>query len=229
MPEDIEKLKKKIGLVTGDNRLIVEAITHKSYAGENQLPYNNQRLEFLGDAVLEIILSEAIYLANPGADEGVMSKHRSILACEGTLAALARELELGKYILLGKGDAASGGADRDSTLADLFEAVLGVLFLSKGMEEAKNFILGLYGERIKDPGISERHFNPKGELQELAQRLNIPRPEYRLMEISGPGHAQRFTVEATCGNKTAGGSGSSRRKAEEEAAELLLKELYLQN
>ena len=229
MPEDIEKLKKKIGLVTGDNRLITEAITHKSYAGENQLSYNYQRLEFLRDAVLEIILSEAIYLAHPNADEGTMSKHRSILACESTLAAMARELGLGKYVLLGKGESLAGGADRDSTLSDLFEAVLGVIFLSKGMEAAKSYVLDLYGKRINDPGISEQSFNPKGELQELAQKLNISRPEYHLLEITGPGHAHQFTVEAVCGNKTAIGHGTSRRKAEEDAAGFLLKEINNQN
>lgn len=227
MPEDIEKLKKIIGLATPDNSLIREAITHKSYAGENQLPYNNQRLEFLGDAVLEIILSEAIYHAHPGAGEGIMSKHRSILACEATLAGLARNLNMGGYLLLGRGEMASGGADRDSTLADLFEAVIGVLFLSKGLDAAKEFVLAQYGSRIQDPGITAAKFNPKGELQELAQKMNIPRPEYKLIQVTGPGHAQFFTVEVSCSGRTATGSGPSRRRAEEDAAGKLFKELHI--
>lgn len=223
MPEDIEKLKRLIGLETDDNRLITEAVTHRSYAGEYQLTYNNQRLEFLGDAVLEIILSEAIYRARPDADEGAMSKHRSMLACESTLAAVSRELDLGSYLLLGRGESASGGADRESILADLFEAVVGVLYLSKGLDAARDFVLGRLGERISDPGIAAAAFNPKGELQELAQKHCIPRPEYRLTSVSGPGHAQTFTVEASCGGLTAAGSGKSRRRAEEEAASMLFK------
>ncbi len=218
MPEDIEKLKRLIGLETGDNRLITEAVTHRSYAGEYQLAYNNQRLEFLGDAVLEIILSEAIYRAHPEADEGTMSKHRSILACESTLASVSRELELGSYLLLGRGESSSGGADRDSILADLFEAVVGVLYLSKGLDAARDFVLGQLGPRIADPGVAAVTFNPKGELQELAQKHCIPRPEYRLTGVSGPGHAQTFNVEASCAGFTAAGSGRSRRRAEENAA-----------
>ena len=134
-----------------DSPLLTEAFTHRSYAVEHSLDYDNQRLEFLGDSVLEIVLTEALFRRYPAMSEGDMTKTRSALACEGTLALLARELRLGPLLRIGRGEQCAGGVDRDSTLADLFEAFTGAFFLELGFDPVRKFLLELFGSHFPDP------------------------------------------------------------------------------
>ena len=223
MPEDIEKLKKSLGIVFQTPALLKEALTHRSYAVESKLAYDNQRLEFLGDAVLEIILTEYLYKLYPEADEGVMTKMRSALAQQEAIAKLARSLHLGSYMYIGRGEAASGGADRDSTLCDLFEAVLGACYLDQGMEFARQFVLELVKNEFPAPHRMLPGLNPKGSLQEFTQHKFGCPPHYQVLNISGPEHNPCYEVEASASDRKAVGHGGSRRQAEVAAAAELLK------
>ena len=222
MPEDIEKLKKKLNWTFQKPSLLKEALTHRSYAVENKLAYDNQRLEFLGDAVLEIILTEYLYTVYPEADEGVMTKMRSALAQQEAIAKLARELGLGGFMYIGRGEAASGGANRDSTLCDLFEAVLGACYLDAGMDFARNFIIDLVKSKFPAPHRLLSGLNPKGTLQEYTQHKYGHAPQYTVLNVEGPEHNPVYTVTAGVGENKAQGQGGSRRQAEFAAAEALL-------
>ena len=223
MPEDIEKLKKNLGIVFQKPALLKEALTHRSYAVESKLAYDNQRLEFLGDAVLEIILTEYLYKLYPEADEGVLTKMRSALAQQEAIAKLARSLNLGAYMYIGRGEGASGGADRDSTLCDLFEAVLGACYLDRGMEFARKFVLDLIKREFPAPHRLLSGLNPKGTLQEYTQHKYGFPPAYKVLNVSGPEHNPCYEVQVTVGDFFASGQGGSRRQAEFSAAAEMLK------
>lgn len=223
MPGDIEKLKKSLGFVFQNPALLKEALTHRSYAVENKLKYDNQRLEFLGDAVLEIILTEYLYKIYPEADEGVMTKMRSALAQQEAIAKLARILNLGSYMYIGRGEAASGGSDRDSTLCDLFEALLGACYLDAGMKVARRFVLTLVKNEFPAPHRMLLNLNPKGSLQEYTQHKYGCPPVYQVLSVSGPEHNPCYEVEVTVGDYKALGQGGARRQAEFAAADGLLK------
>lgn len=154
MARNIEELKKRLGFAGPWSNRLAEAVTHRSYAVENNLGYDNQRLEFLGDAVLEIILTEYLFHLYPDAAEGEMTKIRSALVREPALARLARRFELGEYLLTGRGEHDSGGADRDSTLADLFEAVLGAFYLDAGFDATRQFVTGADPRRVSRPAFA---------------------------------------------------------------------------
>ncbi len=221
MPCDIENLKTALGFDGPWSHRLTEALTHRSYAVENNLNYDNQRLEFLGDAVLEIVLTEYLFSLYPDADEGVMTKIRSALVREPTLAKLARILSLGDYLLTGRGELESGGTDRDSTLADLFEAILGALYLDAGFEHARKFILELFRRHYPDPRVLLTEINPKGLLQEFSQRHWGETPDYTVLRQTGPEHLPHYEVEVRLHNFVALGRGASRRHAESDAARSL--------
>lgn len=225
MAEDIEKLKKKLNWSFQNPALLKEALTHRSYAVENKLHYDNQRLEFLGDAVLEIVLTEYLYSVYPEANEGVMTKMRSALAQQEAIARLARVLDLGRYMYIGRGEAASGGADRDSTLCDLFEAVLGACYLDAGMDFAREFVLNLIKKEFSAPHRLLAGLNPKGTLQEYTQHKFGHAPEYSVLSVEGPEHSPLYNVSAAIGGNIAQGQGGSRRQAEFAAAKSLLEKL----
>lgn len=214
MPEDIERLKKKLGIAFRDPHLLKEALTHRSYAVESKLPYDNQRLEFLGDAVLEIILTDYLFALYPEADEGVLTKMRSALAQQDAIALLARRMELGAYMYIGRGEAGSGGAERDSTLCDLFEAVLGACYLDAGLEPVRQLVLDLVRSEFPAPHRMLPGLNPKGTLQEYTQHVMGFAPEYRVVKVEGPEHNPVYEVEAVAGGYVACGRGGSRRQAE---------------
>lgn len=218
MPGDIEKLKKQLGIIFKTPRLLKEALTHRSYAVENKLSYDNQRLEFLGDAVLEIILTDYLYRLYPEADEGVMTKMRSALARQDTIAQLARKMELGSYMYIGNGEMSSGGADRDSTLCDLFEAVLGACYLDQGMDFSRRWLLKLLTVNLPAPHRLLPGLNPKGTLQEYTQHKYGHPPVYTVLSVDGPEHSPVYTVEVTMNDKKAVGKGGARRLAEFAAA-----------
>lgn len=222
MPEDIEKLKKLLGVVFKQPALLKEALTHRSYAVENKLKYDNQRLEFLGDAVLEIILTEYLFDSYPAADEGVMTKMRSALAQQESIAKLARKINLGSYLYIGRGEAASGGADRDSTLCDLFEALLGACYLDQGMEFARKLVLDLIKAEFPAPHRMLPGLNPKGSLQEYTQHKFGRPPVYQVLNVSGPEHNPLYEVEVAVNDHKLSGQGGSRRQAEFAAAAAML-------
>ena len=202
-----------------------EAFTHRSYAVEHDLAYDNQRLEFLGDAVLEIIQTEFLFRHLPDAPEGQLTKLRSALACESALAKWARQLDLGRWLLVGRGEGDNGGAARCSTLADLFEAVLGAIYLDLGFDAARDFVRPLLEEHIADPGELLSALNPKGQLQELSQRIYGRTPLYSILCVRGPQHLPHYDVEVRVAEYVAVGSGNSRKQAESEAAAQLCRYL----
>ncbi|QSH41711.1 ribonuclease III [Lentisphaerota bacterium ZTH] len=225
MAEDIEKFKRQIGYNFKNKALLREALTHRTYAVENDLKYDNQRLEFLGDAVLEIILSEFLYNLYPDAAEGEMTKMRSAMVNQDSLAILARKLDLGKFLLAGKGETESGGCERDSTLSDLFEAVIGAFYLDAGFDKVKTFIVDLFKKEFPQPDKLLLGLNPKGLLQEYSQKKWGEAPVYEVLSVSGPDHSPLFEVEVKVAQISATGQASSRKNAESQAAKNALLKL----
>ncbi|MEM8548124.1 MAG: ribonuclease III [Pseudomonadota bacterium] len=208
-----------MGYVAHDDALMRQALRHRSASGGN-----NERLEFVGDAVLDSVISEALYRQFPTASEGVLSRLRSRLVRDESLAALARELELGELIELGQGERASGGARRDSILADALEAIFGAIFLEQGYSAVESVVLGVFSTRLSVIEVSDAVKDGKTALQEWLQARALPLPEYRLLETTGPQHDQVFTVrcEVSSPQQRAEATAGSRRVAEQRAATLVL-------
>ena len=206
--------------------LLKEAFTHRTYAVEHNLNYDNQRLEFLGDAVVDTILSEYIFLLYADLPEGDLTKLRSALVCEGALAQLARRINLAEDLRIGHGENESGGAFRDSTLADLFEAVFGAIYLACGMEICRKGLTELFAEEFPDPRQMLVKVNPKGKLQELSQHFWNRTPSYRVFSQSGPQHDPFYEVEVLLMQWVARGSGKNRKAAEGDAARNLYNFLH---
>lgn len=221
---DIEEFQEKIGYVFQKKELIKCALTHSSYANEKHWAYdrNNERLEFLGDAVLELVSSDFIFREYRKDTEGAMTKLRASLVCEQSLAQVARQLELGEYISLGKGERSTGGNDRDSILSDALEAVIGALYLDGGLACAETFI-----RRFVLADIEEKQlfYDSKTVLQEIIQGQGVNTLSYELISESGPDHAKTFVVSCNLDKKTLGiGEGKSKKAAEQKAAyEAILK------
>jgi ribonuclease-3 len=220
-------LQNRLGCQFHDEPLLRLALTHPSLAHENGEPIpHNQRLEFLGDAVLQLVLTEKLFALFPAFDEGQLSKSRAKLVNGEALAEFGRALELGQYLILSRGEDLSGGRDRSSTLADAFEAVLGAIFLDAGLAAARDFILREFGPAISGLDALPEIENPKGELQELLQSRSTTAPEYLIVSATGPDHDRVF--ECTVhhgGNELARGSGRSKKAAESDAALAALKKL----
>lgn len=201
--------------------LLGKALTHRSAAGGA----NNERLEFLGDSLLNCIMAEAVYQRYPRADEGDLSRLRATLVKGDTLAGIARELGLGDHLRLGGGELKSGGYRRTSILADALEAIFAAVYLDSDFETCRALILRLYRERLAAlPPVSELK-DPKTRLQEYLQAQQQPLPIYQVRDVAGEPHAQQFTIECTVGGVTTVGEGSSRRKAEQEAARKALAQI----
>ncbi len=216
-----QDLQQTIGIAFRDTSLLEQAFIHSSYVNENPdspLP-DNERLEFLGDALLSFIVTEKLYHEFPHLAEGELTEIRVSLIREETLAQLASELKLGDHLFLAKGEEQTGGRGRQSNLADTFEALIGAIFLDQGLTATRDFILRkLHSqlEQIKTEGIGQ---NYKALLQEFTQAKYKLLPTYRIVEVSGPDHDKDFTVEVTLGDRILGtGSGKSKRSAEMEAA-----------
>jgi ribonuclease-3 len=205
-----------------DTGLLELALTHRSSAGGN-----NERLEFLGDAVLGLAMSEALYSFHPEADEGALSRFRARLVRRDTLEELARELALGDLLRLGAGELRSGGHRRASILANSFEAVLGAVFLDGGWNVAKEVILKLMSSRLATLDSADDLRDPKTRLQEILQGRGDPLPTYEVERVSGSAHAQHFDVvcRLTSPGLEVRGEGASRRAAEQQAAQRALREL----
>lgn len=205
-----------------DTTLLERALTHRSAPGRS-----NERLEFLGDAVLDCIISDALISLRPHAEEGELSRLRSRLVRDHSLAQIARQHGLGEYMKLGSGEMKSGGYRRDSILADGLEALLGAIFRDGGYAEADRVVRHLYARRLEHLPEGDSLKDPKTRLQEWLQARSLPLPAYELIATSGPAHAQQFEVRCRLvqpgGEQTA--QGGSRREAEQEAARLLLASL----
>lgn len=221
----MEKLEQKIGYAFKNKALLKEALTHSSYANENPKSSArcNERLEFLGDSILSIIVSEYLFLEHPDIFEGELTRLRAALVCEDSLFGFAKQIDLGGHILLGRGEESSGGRGRASVLSDAFEALIAAIYLDGGMDAARPFVLGFAA-----PGEKKlaRGADYKTELQELAQRDPGAELQYRLAGESGPDHNKTFTVEVLLGERVIGsGSGRSKKQAEQEAAKAALTQL----
>ncbi|MDF2610431.1 MAG: Ribonuclease [Lachnospiraceae bacterium] len=201
-----------------DRRLLKHALTHSSYANEKRMNKldNNERLEFLGDAVLELVTSEFIYNRHKKMPEGDLTKLRARIVCEQTLASCANELNLGNYVLLGKGEAATGGRERHSILSDAMEAIIGAIYLDGGFTNAKEFISNFI---LSDVENKELFFDSKTILQEIVQSEYKEQLTYELIREEGPDHNKKFTVAALVNEIELGiGVGSTKKAAEQEAA-----------
>jgi ribonuclease III len=211
----IEKLHYKFQ----DESLLRAALTHRSVHGEN-----NERLEFLGDSLLNCIIALAIYQHYPTAKEGELSRLRASLVKGETLAILAQQFELNKYIRLGPGELRSGGAQRESILADALEAIIGAIYLDSDFQVCKELVLSWFADRLSLSDISDNLKDPKTLLQEYLQAQKLPLPLYTILSVTGEAHAQMFHIECRVPdlNQVAAGIGRSRRKAEQEAARKLL-------
>lgn len=223
----LQKMQKIIGHAFKCEDLLTEALTHPSMAHERGegTNHHNQRLEFLGDAVLQVVLTDRIYRLYPNFPEGKLTQVRAHLANRHTLCRRAKAIDLGKYLMLGKGEEASGGRDRLSNLADGFEALIGAVYLDGGMRAARKFIRTQFATEfaeLKHASAPSRH-NPKGHLQEMLQARSPANPIYRVVRESGPDHSKQFeAVVEWQGREIGRGYGHSKKQAETAAAEAAL-------
>jgi ribonuclease-3 len=200
--------------------LLAEALTHPSVGHETQQRhFDNQRLEFLGDAILQLVITEYLFQRFGSAPEGQLTKLRSRLVSRDALKAHAATLDLGRHLLMGRGEEASGGRSRASTLGDAFEALIGALYLDGGLETAGKFILEQARDDLAQIESQPVDINPKGQLQELLQSISPQSPVYELLSQSGPEHEKTFVIQALWEGMVLGqGSGHSKKQAETAAA-----------
>ena len=226
----MDSIEIRLGYKFRNPLLLAEALTHPSLAYESQKAhFDNQRLEFLGDSVLQLALTEHLFRSFPDVTEGRMTKLRAQLVSRNALAQFAVSLRLGNYILLGKGEEASGGRKRASTLADAFEALLGAIYLDSGYSSARDLVVGLFEQEIGAISMSSEEGNPKGTLQEILQAIGSEAPSYCIVGESGPDHRKVFHAQVFYnGLLLAQGRGKSKKEAEVRAAtEALRKKIWL--
>ena len=229
MQQKIEELQNKIGYKFRDKELLQSALMHSSYTNEIHLPkYKcNERLEFLGDAVLELISSEFLFFENCKTPEGELTRMRASMVCEPSLAFCAREIGLGDYLLLGKGEEATGGRKRDSITSDALEALIGAIYLDGGFASAKEFIHKFV---LNDLEHKKLFYDSKTILQELVQGHFDEKVSYHIIKEEGPDHNKKFTVEVHIGEECYGeGSGRTKKAAEQEAAYHAILKLHKKN
>src|SRR3712207_2016814 len=223
--EKINAFEKKIGYVFNDKENIQVALTHSSFANEHKEYKYNERLEFLGDSVLGLVVSDYLFSVRTDLPEGELTKFRANVVCEESLSVVARKLNLGEYLLLGNGERQSGGADRDSILADATEAVIAAIYIDGGFEKAKEFIMYNLRDVIAKTIDGNIFRDYKTILQEVVQSKN-GRISYRLIQEKGPDHDKIFEMEVRSGNKVLGvGIGKNKKDAEKEAARNALEKM----
>ncbi len=199
--------------------LLALALTHKSYANENRVPAHNERLEFLGDSVLGLVVSEYLMNTCPDSTEGDLSRLRAAIVSESALAVVAREIGLGGFLLLGRGEDQTGGRNKDSLLANCLEALIASVYLDAGIEAVESFVLRFFGAIIQKSCQARGTQDYKTELQELCQERVKQLPEYRVASESGPDHQKQFAVELILKGEVYGrGVGKSKKEAEQKAA-----------
>ncbi len=222
--EPASDLSRRLGLSFSNLSLLTRALTHRSYVNEYAAVEDNERLEFLGDAVLDFIVGAWVYNRFPEMPEGDLTKMRSALVRNEQLAKFARKLDLGCALRLGRGEASSGGHDRDNLLGSAFEALIGALYLDAGLSAVDKFVNPIL-EEAREPILSQIH-DPKSQLQEWTQSLKLGSPHYRVVGTSGPDHAVVFEMVVEIAGVVKGhGSGTSKSYAEHAAAQDALKNL----
>ena len=224
-------LERHIGYKFRNSLLLAEALTHPSLSFERKtFHFDNQRLEFLGDAVLQLVITHHLYRLFPTFSEGQLTKLRSRLVSREGLKKHAVTLGLGRYLMLGRGEEASGGRDRASTLSDAFEALVGALYLDSDLETVRRFILRVAGDDLGSLAREPAEDNPKGELQELLQSLSPQSPAYEVVSETGPDHLKEFICRVLWESKELGrGSGQSKKQAEINAASDALRQRHWEN
>lgn len=228
----IEELEQSINVSFTSKELLTQALMHRSFVVENNLGdlVSNERLEFLGDAVLELVVTEYLYRAFATQPEGVLTQWRSIIVNTNNLAEVARRLTIAEHIFLSRGEKLSGGFEKERILANVTEAIIGAMYLDQGYNQAKEFIeRSILGE-VPTLLAQSQQYNPKGILQERIQATKKVTPEYKILEESGPDHAKTFQAGIFLdGSMLAQGEGPSKKEAEEDAARNALKLLDQQN
>ncbi len=215
----LKEFQNKLGYTFSDEDLLIMALTHTSYANEHKAEglHHNERLEFLGDAVLEIVSSDFLYRNFPDMTEGEMSKKRASLVCEPALAYCARQFGLGDYLMLGHGEDMSGGRERDSILSDAVEALIGAIYLDRGLDEASHFIMNNILNDVSRTG--DIFMDNKTKLQEILQKDHKESITYEVVDTVGPEHDRQFVMEVRLGGKVIGrGSGHTKQAAGQDAA-----------
>jgi ribonuclease-3 len=217
-----QRLEQRLGYHFEDQRQLQIALTHRSHGASN-----NERLEFLGDSILNFIIGDELFKRLPEVREGQLSRLRSQLVKGDTLALLAREFELGECLILGEGELKSGGKSRDSILADSVEAIIGAIYLASGLEVCRERVVTWFAPRLNELSVNTSAKDSKSRLQEYLQSQRQPLPEYVVVEVGGEGHAQVFTIECrvALAKQTTCAVASSRREAEKQAATLMLAHL----
>jgi ribonuclease-3 len=220
--KEIDILCPRIGYSFTRRELLVQALTHRSYGKQN-----NERLEFLGDSVLNLIISELLYDRYPDVDEGTLSRLRAGLVNGETLGSIALTLDLGDYLLLGPGELKSGGHTRSSIQADALEAIFGAVYLDGGYEASRNLVLSLYSKQIKSINPDRVHKDPKTRLQEYLQSRQMRLPAYEIESVTGKQHKQTFKIECRVEDldMITHGTGRGRKSAEQQAAMKMLKQI----
>lgn len=226
--QQMQEFENKIQYTFVNKEILFLAFMHSSFANEQKKGNheNNERLEFLGDAVLDMVVSEYMYRMYPQMPEGELTKLRASVVCEGSLAKLARQLEFGKYLFLGKGEETTGGRNRDSILADTFEAVIGAICIDGGMESVKKYILSFMEKEIQQTKDSFKMKDCKTHLQEVIQKTSRYPVKYVIVSETGPDHSKSFVAEVHHINRVLGrGEGKSKKEAEQAAAQNALKKM----
>jgi len=212
-------IQQRIAYEFSKTELLERALTHKSYANENRVPYHNERMEFLGDAVLNLVVSEYLMKTCPDSTEGDLSRLRAAVVSEPALAAIARDIGLGRYILLGRGEEQTGGRDKGSLLANCLEALIASIYLDTGKESADAFVIRFFENIIQKTCASRGTLDHKTKLQELCQERLRQLPEYKVVSESGPDHQKQFEVEVWIKGQVSGrGIGRNKKEAEQRAA-----------
>jgi len=222
-----DPVEEILDVTFGDRELLRRALTHRSYAHEQSLPpdHTYERLEFLGDAVLDVVISEYLYRNHAELDEGELTRIRSYLVNMNSLAEAARGLGLGEHLYLSRDERADGGEDKSSIIADALEALIGAVYLDRGLEEAGRVCMRIFGDKLEEAVTGKLDYDYKSQLQELLVKEKGVLPRYRLRE-EGPDHRKVFHATVFAGDKKLGrGSGSSKKEAEQEAAREALRRL----
>ncbi|MGE4420188.1 MAG: ribonuclease III [Sulfurimonas sp.] len=220
MSKNIEVLEKTLGYKFNNEKLIIEALTHKSH----KQPYDNERLEFLGDAVLDLIVGEYLFFKFPKSDEGNLSKIRAALVNEDGFEKLARSINLGEYIYLSNAEENNGGREKASLLSNAFEAVIGAIYLESGLDAARKIAIDLIEKNHKEISLDSLFRDFKTTLQELTQARFGETPEYKVVASRGPDHKKEFEVAVIIESKEyARAIGKSKKIAQQEAAEMAVK------
>ena len=227
--QKLKELMQRLKISLRNLTLLNEALTHPSYCAEHEGATSNQRLEFLGDSVLGLIVTKYLFEQFPELSEGELTKVRATAVSEKLLSQIAKEIGLGEFLLLSKGEEQTGGRKRPSILADAFEALIGAIFIEKGLEATTDFVLGFLSKRIELIRSNRIIIDYKSRLQEVAQQYFRATPTYKVITEHGPEHDRTFTVAVYIGQKRISiGKGKNKREAEHDAARMALEKLSKQ-